>query len=186
MEDNLYFLQINLEDETGTEILSLVKNPAMESLWLTFSKEEAQIFFSEEKKIITGVVAIPGKVIPRLNNKKFILTKEVIEQDSIKFFKRNAIKNVNLEHSKSVNNCYVIESWLTGKVDKSHTMFGELPEGTWVVSMKIDNPEIWEKIQNNEVRGFSLEGEFEIVKASKEEDNLTKIQNLLQSYFQNK
>ena len=35
-----------------------------------------------------------------------------------------------------------------------------VPEGTWMVSMKVDNEEIYEKAKNGEVKGFSIEGYF--------------------------
>ena len=35
-----------------------------------------------------------------------------------------------------------------------------MPKGSWVVSMKIDNDEIYEKAKNGEVKGFSIEGYF--------------------------
>jgi hypothetical protein len=36
-----------------------------------------------------------------------------------------------------------------------------LPVGTWMVSMKIDNDEVWkEYIKEGKVRGFSIEGWF--------------------------
>ena len=178
--DDLFTLNINLEDETGTDFISLVKNPAMDSHFIAFSKEEEiQFSVNAEKKLITGVVAIPGKIIPRLNNKKVKFTKDGIEKDSIKFFKRSAIKNVNEEHSSLVKDVYVVESWLTGKQDKAYEMFGELPVGTWCITMKVENDEIWNKIKSGELQGFSLEGNFELHPEETPEDKLEKILELL-------
>ena len=36
----------------------------------------------------------------------------------------------------------------------------DMPVGTWMVSMKIDNDEIYEKAKKGEVKGFSIEGYF--------------------------
>ena len=35
-----------------------------------------------------------------------------------------------------------------------------MPVGTWMVSMKCDNDEIWAKVKENKIRGFSIEGYF--------------------------
>jgi len=34
------------------------------------------------------------------------------------------------------------------------------PKGTWVISMKVNNDEIWNKVKLGEVKGFSIEGYF--------------------------
>ncbi|MAO22269.1 MAG: hypothetical protein CMJ25_16100, partial [Phycisphaerae bacterium] len=45
--------------------------------------------------------------------------------------------------------------------DKSRFYNMNLPVGTWMVSMKIDNEEVWkEYIKEGKVRGFSIEGWF--------------------------
>jgi hypothetical protein len=34
------------------------------------------------------------------------------------------------------------------------------PKGTWVISMKVNNDEIWNKVKLGEIKGFSIEGYF--------------------------
>lgn len=189
MENILYTLNLNLDDETGTDCISLVEHPAIEINFLTFSKNEVQLKVQDEdKQIVTGVIAIPDKLIPREGNTSVKFEKDKIEKDAIKFFKRNATKNVNLEHQEKVSDVYVFESWLTGEKDKSHDMFGVLPIGSWCVSMKVDNPDVWKLVKEGKVKGFSLEGFFEWEKVEdqkpEEEDiKLNKIKELLNSYF---
>ena len=50
-------------------------------------------------------------------------------------------------------------------------MYGmDLPVGTWMVSMKVHNDEIWnDYVKNGKVKGFSIEGFFvDKVEASKQ------------------
>ncbi len=55
----------------------------------------------------------------------------------------------------------VVESWITeGKNDKSTNYGFNFPKGTWVISMKVNNDEIWNKVKLGEVKGFSIEGYF--------------------------
>jgi hypothetical protein len=35
-----------------------------------------------------------------------------------------------------------------------------LPKGTWMISMKVNNDEIWNKVKLGEIKGFSIEGYF--------------------------
>ena len=53
-----------------------------------------------------------------------------------------------------------------------------MPVGTWFVQVSAENnPDIWEKIKNKEVRGFSIEGYFiiKLIEASKEMDILDEV-----------
>jgi hypothetical protein len=63
---------------------------------------------------------------------------------------------------EKVDGTYITESWIVEdpKKDKSALYGMEMPKGTWMVSMKIDNDEIYEKAVQKEIRGFSIEGYF--------------------------
>jgi hypothetical protein len=55
----------------------------------------------------------------------------------------------------------VVESLITEvKNDKSMNYGFNFPKGTWVISMKVNNDEIWNKVKLGEVKGFSIEGYF--------------------------
>ena len=63
----------------------------------------------------------------------------------------------------SIQNLTVVESWLVDdpKMDKSVKYGLEVPEGTWMVSMKVNNDEIWNDfVKTGKVKGFSIEGFF--------------------------
>jgi hypothetical protein len=65
-----------------------------------------------------------------------------------------------------------MESWIKESKNDKSTDYGfeKLPVGTWFVSMKINNPEIWNKIKKKELNGFSVSGFFEEVAAFKREE----------------
>jgi hypothetical protein len=44
--------------------------------------------------------------------------------------------------------------------DKSAIYGFDLPKGTWMISMKVNNPDVWAKVKAGEVKGFSIEGYF--------------------------
>jgi hypothetical protein len=56
----------------------------------------------------------------------------------------------------------VVESWIIDDVvnDKSVKYGFSLPIGTWMISMKVNNPDIWAKVKAGEIKGFSIEGYF--------------------------
>ena len=88
----------------------------------------------------------------------------------------------------------MVESWIVENpdMDKSkHYGFENIPKGTWMVSMKINNDDVWEKAKKGEIAGYSIEGYFidrakEAAPEIIEEDNqdveaLKKIMELLDS-----
>jgi len=57
----------------------------------------------------------------------------------------------------------VFESWIVEdpNFDKSKKYGLDVPEGTWMVSMKVDDEDIWNKyVKQDKVFGFSIEGQF--------------------------
>jgi hypothetical protein len=56
----------------------------------------------------------------------------------------------------------VVESLLIEdeKMDKSQLYGFNLPKGTWMISMKVDNDEVWQDVKDGKIKGFSIEGYF--------------------------
>ena len=67
-----------------------------------------------------------------------------------------------LEHQSKIDGVTVVESWLIEdkKKDKAALYGFELPIGTWMLSVKVNNADIWDKVKAKDVRGFSVEGYF--------------------------
>ena len=93
------------------------------------------------------------------------------------------IDNNDTEHNgEAVRDVYVIESWIKeDEQDKSNKYgFQDLPIGTWFVSMRIKNDDVWERVKNKELRGYSVSGYFEeIEQFSKEMMFLKELAKLL-------
>lgn len=125
---------------------------------------------SEEKRVVLGPAMIPNLKIFRKDNKGnpyFVMFKQdTIRMIAEKYMRNKYIDNNDENHNgKAVSDVYVIESWIKeDNNDKSSKYgYGELPVGTWFVSMKVKNDEIWNKVKNGELNGFSVSGYFEEV-----------------------
>ena len=46
-----------------------------------------------------------------------------------------------------------------------------VPEGTWMVGMKVNNIETWERVKSGELKGFSVESMLTLEEFSKQNDN---------------
>jgi hypothetical protein len=60
--------------------------------------------------------------------------------------------------------------------------FEDAPDGSWFVSMLVENDEVWQKVKEGMINGFSIEGIFNYTpKLSKDEVKMQKIKDILSS-----
>ncbi len=174
----LFDMVINEEEgKEGMNFISLVKEPATEKNFFMFNlfgkkRKEVEKEFNfgiadEEKQLVTGVVMLADTPILRnMNGEKFYInfTKEIIEEMSFKYMKDQFGKRVNLDHDQDdqVQGVYLVETYLFDKSRgaKIPDYIGEIPEGSWIATFKIENEDVWKRVKAGEFEGFSLEGEF--------------------------
>jgi hypothetical protein len=68
-----------------------------------------------------------------------------------------------LEHQHTINGLTLVESWLVEDEvhDKSRKYGLNVPVGTWMGAVKVNNDEIWNNfVKTGKVKGFSIEGYF--------------------------
>ena len=155
------------EEMVGIDAVSIVENPAIESDFIALAKEEIQLAkIDEEKKILMGPALIPNKPIFRKRNDSMFyvyFSRDTVRRASELFFMNGKQNNATLEHEMSINGLTVVESWIVedSKMDKSAKYGLEMPIGTWMISMKVENDEVWnEYVKTEKVKGFSIEGYF--------------------------
>jgi len=171
--------ELTIDDEFLDEVfaISMVADPAIESNFVWFDKEKVQFEkIDNEKRLVVGPVLIPNKKIFRIdgegNGYEVFFSPETIEKLAQGYLKKGYQAKTTVEHEDKVKDVTLVESWIkTSKLDKSNSYGLNLPVGTWVGMMKIDNDEVWEEyVKSGETKGFSIEGLFthDLVKASKE------------------
>lgn len=160
-------LFIDEEDEvSGIEAVSVVENPAIEADFVALKNQEYKLAeVDAEKRILLGPALIPNKPIYRRSgeNEYYIyFSRETVRKASQLFFKRGNQNNSTLEHNLPLTGLTVVESWIVeGEQDKSRLYDMEVPVGTWMISMKVDNDEIWKDfVKEGKVKGFSIEAYF--------------------------
>jgi len=155
------------DEQSGIDAISVVMSPAIEENFIHLSKHE--ILLKEvdaEKRILMGPALVPDKQIYRKNDKTkdeyyIYFSKATIRKASELFLMNANQNNSTLEHSQKLKGMSVVESWIIeGQNDKSKNYGFDLPKGTWMISMKVNNDEIWNKVKLGEVKGFSIEGYF--------------------------
>ncbi len=161
--------EVILDDEnqnSGINAISLVKSPAIESNFIALSKEDQPLkLANEERRIVMGAALIPNKPIYRRAGEEefyIMFSKETIRKASELYFQRDNLHNATVEHEQSVKGLTTVESWIVEDVEHDKTKMYDLkvPLGTWMVSMKVNNPDVWEEVKLGNVKGFSIEGYF--------------------------
>jgi len=185
------------QEMTGIEAISIVESPAIEADFVALKADEIKLAeINKEKKILMGALLIPNKPIFRNSDDQddyyIYFSKDTVEKASQLYLKNGNQNNSTLEHQHSLNGLTLVESWIVedAKFDKSRKYGMNVPVGTWMGSVKVNNDEVWnEYVKTGKVKGFSIEGYFadkmerpkDSVGLSKDEKLINKIKEILQS-----
>lgn len=192
---NVFYIDINDNDESGMDGISLVNKGAVDVDFLCFSEEEKQPihlnFYEEDKHIITGVVARADYPIYRCKGDLeyyVVFTKDVIKKLVKKYSKQGLFNQVNLDHNdySFVKDVYMIESYIVDKERGIHPKeFADIEDGSWICSFYVEDDTLWGAIKENKTfNAFSLQGLFHLlpetnVKCNSEDDFDTWIEGYL-------
>ena len=160
-------LILDEESELGIEAISVVENPAIEEDFIALKSDEIKLAeVSKEKKILMGALLVPNKPIYRNNegDEYYIyFSKDTVVKASQLYLTKGNQNNSTLEHQHELSGLSLVESWLVEDEvhDKSRKYGMNVPVGTWMGAVKVNNDEIWQEyVKTNKVKGFSIEGYF--------------------------
>jgi hypothetical protein len=142
-----------------------------------------------EKHIVLGPAMIPDQKIFRKDsegNPYYVyFSSDTIKMIAEKYMRNKYTDNNDTMHDgKAIKDIHVLESWIKeDSQDKSNKYgFESLPVGTWFVSMKVNNPKVWEEVKQGKLNGFSVSGFFEeVAQFSREEMFLYKVAEVLKN-----
>ena len=183
----IYKMVIDDSSDTGLNAVALVDTPAIERLWMTFNKDSVldknvnQFEFavqSEDRRIVTGPLLIANLPIYRKaeDGSEFyvVFDAPTIEQLVMKYHKDGFQHSVNLMHNgQQVEGVFMFESFIidSKRGISAPSGFSNVPDGSYFVSYKIENDEVWNLIKTDTFKGFSAEGFFlkKLITATEEE-----------------
>ena len=155
------------QEGSGIEAISIVESPAIESDFVALNSEEIKLAeVDKDKKILLGALLIPNKPIYRNGEEGeyyIFFSKDTIVKASQMYLKNGYQNKSTLEHSEALNGLTLVESWIVEDevMDKSRKYGLNVPVGTWMGAVKVNNEEIWQEyVKTNKVKGFSIEGYF--------------------------
>lgn len=169
--NNMKIIELLIDEDAlfhGIDAISIVDRPAIEEHFVAL-KEQEKVELAEidkEKKILMGAALIPDKKIYRSDGEDeyyIYFSQDTVRRASELFLIQGNQSKSTLEHQAELNGLTVVESWIVEDEvhDKSRKYGLEMPVGTWMVSMKVNNDEVWDNyVKTGLVKGFSIEGYF--------------------------
>lgn len=137
--------------------LALVDSPAINRDFIYFSDETVKMIFDDEKMMVKGPALIPNKLIYRSDKlgERYVYFSEETVIKFVETLMEKKENKFNLDHSDNYLNATMIESYFAIEPNE----FG-VPKNSWIVSLKIKDPEVWKQIKEGEFNGFSVQGLF--------------------------
>ncbi len=187
------------EELNGIEAISIVESPAIEEDFVALKSDEIKLAeVSKERRVLMGALLIPNKPIYRRNGEDeyyIYFSKDTVLKASQMYLMKGNQNNSTLEHQYSLSGLSLVESWIVEDEihDKSRKYGMEVPVGTWMGTVKVNNEQVWEEfVKTGKVKGFSIEGYFadkmerpkeslkeELTEEKQAEELLSKIKNIL-------
>ncbi len=178
---------IELEIADGEQLdfqVALVDHPAIESDWIAFDKVKQQFQVeSKDKRIVSGYAMIADLPIFRRDKERgeyhVVFRKESIHKIALNFMRNGLTKNTNLDHKTGAfqDGVYVFESFLidSERGIKAPDKFNQEADGSWFISMKVENDKVWKSVLDGTFKGFSVEGLFQ-------ENFTTQLESIFKKY----
>ena len=167
----------------GIDAISLVDKPAIELDFIALKDERIEFTtIDADKRILLGPALVPDKPIYRKNGEDefyVYFSKATVRRAAELYLKLGNQANHTLEHEHSINGLTVVESWMVEDKEKDKSaLYGlDVPVGTWMVAVKVDNEAIWQEwVKEGKVKGFSIEGYFaDKMKKNQDEEMLSEL-----------
>lgn len=183
--NGLPLFDLSIEEGNTFDCISIVDMPAIQRDFIKFS-ENTEVKFSsidDEKHIVSGPALITDMPIYRRNDDGYEFyvrfSAEAIENMAIRFFGDTSNTNGNVMHQVDVDGVTYFESYIINKErGLCPTEFSDLPDGSWCVSAKINNDEVWKLIKDGTLKGFSIDATLTIKRAT-EEKEIDSVEELL-------
>lgn len=169
--------KVGLDSETYK--ISMVTEPAIEVDYVALEKQNEEVeikLSSDERHICYGPALIPNKDIYRNNGEQEFyinFSEESISKMSQEFLKNYKQHEVNLQHETNADEVFVCESWIVEDPykDKANALGFNVEKGTWMIGMKVNNIEVWDKVKSGELKGFSVESAIRLEEFEKQNND---------------
>jgi hypothetical protein len=156
------------DDHMGIQAVSLVDEPAImvDFVYLSSQKKVKLAEVNKERRMVYGPILIPDMHILRIDKETgeeyyITFTRECVMQATHAILRKNLQHSHTVQHSFAVAGLSIVELWVKeGESDKSVHLGFDLPIGTAMAGVYIENEDVLEAVKAGDLKGFSIEGLF--------------------------
>lgn len=164
--------------------ISLVDLPAVESDFQKFGKPVRVVMESDEQRLILGCVMRADFPIYRVDARGeyyVFYSKSTIRTMAEKYLEENRQNRVNLMHcGEEVRGVQMVQLFIKDTAKGiSPAGFEDIEDGSLFAEFHVEDSEIWAWIKEGFLRGFSLEGFFDMQETNQEINMKKKIKEFL-------
>jgi len=102
----------------------------------------------QEEQVVFGEVYAPS--FP--DSQGDFMSSEEIKKMAYNFLRKGVPSNIDVNHTQQPSGSYVVESFIAREGDPTF-----IP-GSWVLGVKVPDPQVWRMVKSGELNGFSLDG----------------------------
>ena len=160
------------DEDCGMFRVSLVDDPAVESLFLAFDNHKRVPLYAvanEEKRLVRGVIMRADfpiyRISPQYGEYYILFEKDTIRQMAEKYLVEGRQNAVNLMHvdGSDVEGVNLLQIFIKDTANGiAPAGFDNIEEGSLFGEYHVTNDAVWESIKAGSFKGFSLEGVFDI------------------------
>ena len=173
----VYELAIDMDAKSDLSVsfIALVDKPAIERNFLAFTENKQRLEFAvidEDRRIISGLAMAADELVYRKDNEfgeyNVVFKPSTIYDIAQKFFALGYNNNFNIMHDPKMvcSGVTIFESFICDPARGISPMkgFEDVKPGSWFISAKVQNDDVWKAVKEGLVKGFSVEGMFNYTK----------------------
>lgn len=161
--------KIVFDGQSEMIVNSLVDVPAHLRYFIAQNGKKRPLAFAvnDEKREITGVVISANQPIyyysEQIPECYMVFEPATIKQIMLSYFASNKANLIDVQHDFHIKEGAVtmIESYLTDDNKKSPF---DVEAGSWIITYKVNDNELWQQIKEGKINGFSIAGNFHLEK----------------------
>lgn len=168
----LYEAIITDDFDNGLFGIALTKSPAIETEFLTFSKQKQPLKFAisdvENRRIISPIMRADYPIYrydEKVGDYYIMYSKPTLEKMAKKMLCQNTFNNWNAEHNcnEKLSGIYLNQLFIKNTEKGLNPVgFEDIEEGSLFGVFSIENDAVWNDVKEGRFVGISLEGVFEI------------------------
>jgi hypothetical protein len=161
--------RVVFDEKSEMIVNSLVDVPAHLRYFIAQSDKNKlfQFAVNDEKREITGVVISANQPIyyysEQIPECYMIFDPRTIRQIALYYFAHNKANLIDIQHDFNIkdNAVTMLESYFTDENKKSQF---DVEPGSWIMTYKVNDDDLWKLIKEGKIRGFSIAGNFNMEK----------------------